>query len=97
MNEISIILRNRLITIEEFRILDQYSYAGRIWTLIEKSTNSLIIKENRIEYIFDQESLIIFYIVSNNILAHWDTDATRNFLPNQEYHLKDSLFIRPIS
>lgn len=97
MREISLILRNNLITIEEFRILDRYSCPGKIWTIIHRPTPIVPFKTSgrTLEYIFDQESLIIFYIISNNVLATWDTEITRGFGPNDELQIKDSLFIRP--
>lgn len=98
MKEISLILKNNsLVTIEEFRILDRYSCTGKIWTLIQRPTevSPYLIVDRTIEYIFDSESLTVFYIVSTNILATWDTDITRNLGLNDEFHLKDSLFIKP--
>lgn len=98
MKEISLILKNNsLVTIEEFKILDRYSCIGKIWTLIQRPTPIIPYKiiDRTIEYIFDPESLTIFYIISTNILATWDTDITRNLGPNDEFHLKDSLFIKP--
>jgi hypothetical protein len=49
----------------------------------------------RAEYIFSPESLTVFCIISNNILAKWDTDITRNLEIGQEYHLKEELYITP--
>lgn len=98
MEEVSIILKNHLLlTIEEFRVLENYSYTGQVWTLIQKSTDSspLTIKHRRIEYIFDPESLTIFGLVSRNILAQWDTNLTRNLGPHDEFWLTDSMCIRP--
>lgn len=98
MKEISLILRNKLsITTEEFRILDRYSCTGKIWSLIQRPTPIVpfIIYDRTTEYIFDPEALTIFYIVSRNILATWDTDITRDLGPNDEFEIKDSLFIRP--
>jgi hypothetical protein len=85
-----------VIPIEEFRILDRYAYAGRIWTLIQKPTPDypVIIKQRTIEYIFDPEALTVFCIVSQNILATWDTDCTKYLGPDEEFYLKDSLFIK---
>jgi hypothetical protein len=99
MKEISVILKNNiLITVQEFKILDHYACFGRLWTLIHKPTltEPFITKQRAIEYIFDIESLIIFKIVSQNVLAVWDTDITKYFGPDDEFHLKDSLFIRPL-
>lgn len=98
MKEISLILKNNLeITLEEFRILDRYSCPGKIWTLIHRPTPIVpyLINQRALEYIFDPEALTIFGIVSRNILATWDTDITRHLGPYDEFHLKDSLFIRP--
>lgn len=100
MEEISLILKSSvLITIEEFRILDRYSCTGKIWTLIQRPSpiGPILINQRRVEYILDPETLTILYIISNNILATWNTDITRNLGPNDEFHLKDSLFIRPYS
>lgn len=100
MKEISLILKSNLfVTIEEFRILDRYSCPGKIWKLIERpnSMKPYMVSEKTIEYIFDPEALTFFYIVSTNILATWDTDITRGFGPNDELHIKDSLFIRPLT
>jgi hypothetical protein len=100
VNEISVILKNNiLVTIEEFRILDRYSCSGRIWTLIHRPTPAApyLIKERTIEYIFDPEALTIFYIVSRNVLATWDTDVTKYLGPGDEFQLKDSLFIKPLT
>ena len=98
MNEISLILKNNIsVSVDEFRALDRYSNSGRIWTLIHRPTSDIpfIIKQRTIEYIFDPEALTIFCIVSQNILATWDTDITKYLGPNEEFHLKDSLFLRP--
>ena len=98
MKETSLILRNRLlVTVEEFRILNRYSYTGNIWTLIYRSETPPPYKvfERTVEYIFDPEALLIFHIVSNNILATWNTEITRGFGPNDELEIKDSLFIKP--
>jgi hypothetical protein len=97
VKEVSVILRNQLlITIEEFKILDNYAHSGKIWTLIHRPDyiNSTLITERTVEYIFDPEALTFFKIVSTNILAHWDTLQTLNLKPNEEYNIKDSLFIR---
>ncbi len=98
MKDVSLILKNSLyLTIEEFRILDRYSCPGKIWTLIHRPTpiSPCLVSWRAIEYILDPETLTIFGIVSTNILATWDTDITRDLGPNDEFHLKDSLFIRP--
>lgn len=100
VDEISLILKNTvLITLEEFRILDRYSCPGKIWTLIHRPTSiePYIAHDRRIEYIFDAEALTIFYMVSRNVLATWNTDITRNLGPNDEYQIRESLFITPYS
>jgi len=88
-----------MITVEEFRVLDRCSQYGRIWTLIQRPTvsNPSIIRYRTPEYIFDIEALTLFSIVSQNILVTWDTDITKDPRPDEEFHLKDSLFIRPYS
>jgi len=94
--EISIILRNNnTISLEEFRILDSYSYTGKILTLLQKPTaeQPYIIRQRTIEYIFDPESLIVFKIISQNILACWDTAITRNLGPRDEFYIGNSLWI----
>ncbi len=95
MNEVSLILKNQvLVSIEEFRILDRLACSGRIWTVIHTHPN-FITRQRTIEYIFDPEALTIFRIVSQNVLATWQTDVTKYLGPDDEYKLKDSLFIRP--
>ncbi len=98
MNEISLILKtNALITIEEFKILDMYSHSEKIWLLIHKPCifNPILIKTKTIEYVLEPEALTIFRIVSQNVLATWDTEITKNLHPNDEFNVRDSLFIRP--
>lgn len=97
MDEISVILKNNVVvTIEEFRVLDRYSYSGKIWTLIEKPKNgNYVITLRAIEYIFDSEAFTVFKIISNNILAQWQTELTKNLGYNQEYTIKDGMTIRP--
>lgn len=100
MKNVSIILRNNnTITIEEFRILDTYTCASRIWTLIQKPTQEkpFVIRQRAVEYVFDQETLVAFRIISHNLLAWWDSDITKNLKPHEEYHIKDSLFLRHLS
>jgi hypothetical protein len=100
VNEISLILKNNLlISIEEFRILDRYASEGRLWTLIHRPTEIVpyFIRYKTIEYIFYPEDLTIFCIVSNNILATWETDITKLLRPGQEFQLADSLFIEPLT
>ena len=97
VNEISVILKNNiLVSIEEFRILDRYSNIGRMWTLIQRPHNksSSVITQRTIEYIFDPEALLIFHIISQNILAKWDTDKTRHLKPYEEFEVTDSFYIR---
>jgi hypothetical protein len=98
VKEISLILRNKLnVSIEEFRILNRYSCPGKIWHLIQRPTpvTPFASYDRTAEYILDPEALTFFYILSTNILATWDTDITRDFGPNDELQLKESLFIRP--
>ena len=96
MHEISIFLKNKLlITPEEYRILDNYSSPGKIWAIIHKpdTHTPYYIREKSLEYILDEETLFLLKIISQNILAYWDTDITRNLKDNEEYHIRDSLFI----
>lgn len=97
MKEISIILKNKLITAEEFRLLDQYSHIGKVWMLTQVPTSKMPYKISyrTLEYVFDPEALTFFCIVSRNVLASWDTDITRNIKPDEEFYLKDTLFITP--
>jgi hypothetical protein len=98
VNEISVILKNNLlITTEEFKLLDRYSSCGKMWTLIYRPTTDIPYKiTNRtVEYIFDPEALTMFCIVSQNVLASWETQCTRYLGPDDEFYLKDSMFIRP--
>lgn len=100
MNEISLILRNQIsVTLEEFQLLERCSFQGKIWVLIQRPTPVLpyFCSYKTIEYIFDPEALTLFYIASRNVLATWDTNITRDFGPNDEFEIKDSLFIRPYS
>ena len=94
MEEISLILKdNKVVSVEEFRILDRYACYGRIWTVIQR--HPIIVRQRAVEYILDSETLLMFQIISANILATWHTDYTRNFGLNDEYCIGDSLFIRP--
>lgn len=96
MHEISIFLKNKLlITQEEYRILDKYSSPGKIWSIIHKPDlyTSYIIREKSLEYILDKETLFLLKLISQNILAYWDTNITRNLKDNEEYNIRDSLFI----
>lgn len=97
MKEISIILKNKLITPEEFRLLDQCSHFGSVWILTQLPTPSMPYKISyrTIEYIFSDEALTFFCIVSQNILASWATETTRYLKNNQEFYLQDYLFITP--
>ena len=98
MKEISVILKNNiLVPVEEFRILDHYSNVGKFWTLIHRPTSDypFTLRQRTIEYIFDPEALTIFCIISHNILATWDTNLTKYLKADEEFHLKDSLFIKP--
>lgn len=98
MKNVSVILKNNnIITIEEFRILDSYSYSSKIWILIQKPTSEspFVIRQRTVEYVFDPEFLTAFKIISQNVLAWWDTEKTVNLKPYEEYNIKDSLYIRP--
>jgi len=100
VSEISIILKNNLlITVEEFKFLDRYSTHGQVWTLIYMPTphNPCKVTCKTTEYIFDPEALTIFYIVSRNILASWETECTKYLVPGDEFSLSESLLIRPYS
>lgn len=97
MREISIILKNNnLITSSEFKALERYSSCGRLWTVVHKPSNLFPHKVTSwgLEYIFDPEAYTIFCLISNNILANWETEYTRNLNPYEEFYLKDSIFIR---
>jgi hypothetical protein len=97
VKEISVILKNNvLITIEEFKILDRYACPGKMWTLVQRPPegNPHVITQRTIEYIFDNDTLTFFGVISTNILAYWDTDVTKNLAFGQEYQIKDTLFIR---
>jgi hypothetical protein len=97
MNEASIILKNHvLVTVDEFRILNEFAKYGNLWYLIQKSSiNNLIIKQKIREYIFDEESLTIFRIISQNILISWNTSITKNLKSSDEFQLTDSLYLIP--
>jgi len=97
VDEISVILRDPLITREEFVFLDQFSYSGKIWMLIHKPEPAypVLIKQRALEYIFEAEALLMFAILSKNILAKWDTSLTKNLSRFEEYNIKDSFYIRP--
>lgn len=99
MKEVSIILKNKLITNEEFRLLHQYSHMGKVWILTQVPTPKIPYKISyrTTEYVFDPEALTLFCIVSRNVLVSWDTDTTKYIKPNQEFYLQDSLFITPYS
>jgi len=99
VKEVSLILRNNiLVSQDEFRILQQYSYTGNIWVVKQKyEIENTIIRYKAVEYIFDPEALTIFYIVSRNILATWETKLTKNFGPYEEFKIQDSIFIEAYS
>jgi hypothetical protein len=93
MTEISVILKNNTcVSIEEFRILDRYACSGKLWTLINR--NHYVVRQRTIEYIFDPETLFLFRLISQNILATWNTDYTRILGPNDEFYLGNDLYIR---
>ena len=93
MDEISLILKdNKIVSMEEFRILDNYAVAGKIWTIIRR--DPYIVRQHAVEYIFDSDTLLLFRLISQNILATWDTDSTRYFGPNDEFDIGNSLYIR---
>lgn len=95
MKEISVILKsNILVTIEEFRILDKYTCHENVRTLVYRNPTYLF-TQRTIEYVFDEETLTFFTVVSQNILAYWDFEYTKDLGPNDEFQIKDSLFIRP--
>lgn len=96
MHEISIFLKNKLqITSEEFRVLNNYSYPGKNWYIYQKPTPNTpyYIRERSLEYILDKETFFLFNIISQNILAQWNTEITKNLKENEQYHICDSLFI----
>ena len=97
MGEISIILRDSVhITPEEFRALGKYSFCGNIFTVIQRAGQPpLHARFRRLEYIFDPEGLLIYKLISNNVLAQWSTEITKELDPFQEYKLQDSLYIKP--
>ena len=85
MKEVSIILKNKLITHEEFKLLDQYSYLGKVWMLTQMPTVEMPYKISyrTLEYVFDPEALTSFCIVSRNVPASWDTDTTTYMKPDE--------------
>ncbi len=99
MGEISIILRDSVhITPEEFRALGRYSFCGNIFTVTHKPGQPpTTIKFRRVEYIFDSEALLMYKLISNNVLAQWYTEYTKELTPYQEFRVQDSLYIRPYS
>jgi hypothetical protein len=96
VSEVSVILKNILITQDEFRVLDRCSSSGRIWTLTQRPTNEnpYIVKRKTVEYIFDTEALTMFMIISNNVLVTWDTELTRHLVSDDEIRIRDSMYIR---
>ena len=98
MEEISVILKNNTVTtVAEFDVLDNYAQIGKTLFIIERKIpgRDHVIRKRAIEYIFDPESLLIFCTLSNNILAKWNTDDTRNLNIGQEYKLNEVLYISP--
>jgi len=98
VKEVSVILKdNAAITIEEFRIIDRYLHYDKIRTLVYRppDSNPYIYTQKTIEYVFDFDTLTLFFLVSRNILAYWDADLTRNLKLNDEFHIRDYMFIRP--
>jgi hypothetical protein len=97
VDEISVILKNNsLITTEEFSVLNRCSYFGKVWTVVDRPIpgRPYLITYKAAEYIFDPEALTIFCIVSRNVFLQWDTNCTKCLKPNEEFHLKDSIFLR---
>lgn len=84
---------NKIVSIEEFRILENYAHTGQIWTVVKRFP--FVTQQRALEYIFDSETLLAFTFISQNILATWETDATRNFGLNDEFYIGHSLYIRP--
>ena len=98
MKDISVILKNNsLVTVEEFRILNKYACPGKMWTLMHRVKQGYpqLITQRTVEYIFDGETLMLFSIVSTNVLAYWDTDQTRNLQVDQTYQINETLYIKP--
>jgi len=98
MDEISIVLRDSInVSTDEFKALGRYSYCGNVFTVIHKYS-TITARFNRVEYIFDPESLLMYKLIYNNILAYWDTECTKELPYYTEYKLQDSLYIvRPYS
>lgn len=97
MSDVSIILRNHvLMSIEEFRILDRYTSAENICTLIQRNKipSPYIIRCKAVEYVLDEETFTFFHVVSNNILVYWNTELTRHLGPGEEFGITDTIFIR---
>jgi len=98
--EVSILLKDsRIITPEEFKALARYSSFGKVWTVIERpgyNQDHTIRKQLSSEYIFEPEALLVFKLISQNILAQWYTDNTRHLLPHQEFQIHDTLWIRAV-
>lgn len=97
VGEISIILKESInISIEEFRALDRCSEVGKIWLVIQRPTPA---SPNKItwhgtEYIFYPEDFTAFRLVSRNILLQWETMSTKFLQPDQEFQVKESIFLR---
>jgi hypothetical protein len=97
MEEVSLILRSwQLLTDQEFRFLENYSQKGKVWTIISKTTNEhpFVARQLRREYIIEEVDLTAFCIISNNILASWQTCITQNLGPDEDFEVKKNLFIR---
>jgi hypothetical protein len=94
VEEISLILRDNVhVSIEEFRILDRYTIDGRIWAIVQR--HPYMIRHHAMEYIMEPETLLLFRLISPNILASWNTNLTKNLGANDEFTISESLFIRP--
>lgn len=94
MSEISIILKDlRIMTLSEYSALDRYASTGRIWSVISRM-QPVTMKHRAIEYIFEEENLLLFKLVSSNIFAQWFTENTRRLKSGDEYQLDYNLFIR---
>jgi hypothetical protein len=98
VKEVSVILKdNTTLTVEEFRIIDRHLHYDKIRTLVHRPPESkpYIFTQRTVEYVFDIETLTMFLLVSQNVLAYWDATLTRHLRSNDEYHIRDYLFIRP--
>jgi hypothetical protein len=98
MNETSVIVQPiSVLTNEEFKALDRYSELGRVWTLVRRLTSDypFICRRTTIEYVFDSEALILFFLITKNVIATWDTEKTKYLKDDEEYHIKPGLYIQP--